>query len=760
MWKTGTSKTFIEKYKYLILLVFFMILGVSMMMLPAWLNGEMFVGGGDIKTQWDPFYTLNRRETIDALRQGKLPFYSWILFLGTNLWASKASYGLFDPFNIATYPLGVSYLYIYQLLCFVKMITGALGMYACLRYTGVSKKHSFLGGLLYGLSSYSVYFTSEFGFLSFYVLLPFYFLGLERWLKEGRRDLFILSVFVLFLVNYYLFFAVTMLTPVFFLYRYYRNHSSLKGWFLSALRLIIGYLAGFLLAGAVIVPVVYFILQNSRVGSSGLVWTYDDPKVYLHLLISTLVPSHTFIYGNNVFEHSSHNMKEICFFASSLTALLVPQVLKSEKKIKMPVLIVYGIFFLIAFVSPLGSLLNGLSGASFRWSMAVIFLSVFISMEILDRGEIDQRLLLKTCIFEVVLIIAAFLIAVLLRGESVSAYPKQIAELLMAIGFSFLYVFLLKKGNGRILSIAVCAELFLFAGIFGFRVKGTKMEDYVKARNVIANSADKNDFMNNMNYLEEGNDLSFYRVYVPYESLYWTASRNMNLYYNLPGVMTYDSTYEPSFNEMKYLGNIPSVQIIDWEFSVQDPDILDFLSVKYALTLNEEEIPFADYEILTTDYRGFVTVSKNTGAKAFGGTYTEVLSKDEFNGDVSLLRDKIITERPEEIRNWITSKERSEMTDVVRSSNMLSGEIDSDGQGYVVLSLPYDRGWKIKVNGAEVRYDEVNCGFTGFKIPEGHSHIEMYFVPEGFKTGALMSVSGLIVSALIILWDHKRRKTS
>ena len=100
------------------------------------------------------------------------------------------------------------------------------------------------------------------------------------------------------------------------------------------------------------------------------------------------------------------------------------------------------------------------------------------------------------------------------------------------------------------------------------------------------------------------------------------------------------------------------------------------------------------------------------------------------------------------------------MTDVVRSSNMLSGEIDSDGQGYVVLSLPYDRGWKIKVNGAEVRYDEVNCGFTGFKIPEGHSHIEMYFMPEGFKTGALMSLSGIIVSALIILWDHKRRKTS
>ncbi len=123
MRKTGTSKTFIEKYKYLILLVFFMILGVSVMMLPAWLNGEMFVGGGDIKTQWDPFYTLNRRETIDALRQGKLPFYSWILFLGTNLWASKASYGLFDPFNIVTYPLGVSYLYIYQLLCFVKIIT-------------------------------------------------------------------------------------------------------------------------------------------------------------------------------------------------------------------------------------------------------------------------------------------------------------------------------------------------------------------------------------------------------------------------------------------------------------------------------------------------------------------------------------------------------------------------------------------------------------------------------------------------------------
>ena len=747
MEKTG----FLKRHKDLLLLVFFMFTAVSVMMLPAWLKGEMFIGGGDIKTQWDAFYTLDRRETIDAIRSGKLPFWSWILFLGTNLWASKASYGLFDIFNLITYPIGVSYIYIYTLLTYVKMITAAVLFYAYLRYIGISSKHSLYGGLLYGLSSYSVYYTSEFGFLSFYALLPLYFLGIEKYWKEGKRWLFTLTVFLLFLTNYYLFFAVTVLTPVYFLFRYYLIHDSFKGVVMSALKLILAYLCGFLLSGAFILPVVYFILQNSRVGSSGLVLTYESLKLYLHFLIASFVPGQVYIYGNDVFNHDSHNLKEICFFSSSLVTLLLPQSLRDKKK-RIPVLVLYILFALVIFLPPLSSLLNGLSGPSFRWSMVMIFLSITLSMETLDKGGFSKPLFLISAIAVSALVLVSFFLA----GGNITEYRVQFIEFLVVIIFLFVYVFALEKGRKYLLPVLM-AELCLFAFLFGWRVRGTKIEDYVKARNVIANSSDKNDLMNNLNWLEERNDSSFYRVYVPYESLYWSASRNMNIYYNLPGVMTYDSTYEPSFNEMKYVGNVPTVQIIDWEFSVSDPDLLDFLSVKYAIVPDESEIPFENYEILTTEYRGFLIVAKNTDALPLGKTYSKVLDKDAYDKDPKRLREYVVTSEAEDIKSLIHGSGEASLYDIHYSTNTLQAKIDTDGKSFIVTSIPYDEGWKVTVNGEEVKTYNVNLGFLGFAVPEGHSDVGMYFVPKGFKVGAVSSLLGTIGLVYLLIADRKRR---
>ena len=99
----------LKKHKYFLLLITVLIVGTFLMFLPSYLKGNYFVGGGDVKTQWYPFYVLNRRTTINALRDKTLPFYSFVLFLGNNIWASKSSYGLFDIYNILTYVLNKDY---------------------------------------------------------------------------------------------------------------------------------------------------------------------------------------------------------------------------------------------------------------------------------------------------------------------------------------------------------------------------------------------------------------------------------------------------------------------------------------------------------------------------------------------------------------------------------------------------------------------------------------------------------------------------
>ena len=107
-------KTFLKKHKYFLMLLIVLGIGILAMFLPSLISGKYFVGGGDVKTQWYPFYILNRRATITSLKDHTLPFYSFVLFLGNNIWASKSSYGLFDIYNILTYVLDKNYFFIYD----------------------------------------------------------------------------------------------------------------------------------------------------------------------------------------------------------------------------------------------------------------------------------------------------------------------------------------------------------------------------------------------------------------------------------------------------------------------------------------------------------------------------------------------------------------------------------------------------------------------------------------------------------------------
>ena len=750
----------------LVILFAFMVIGISLMMAPAWINGEFFLGGGDIKTQWDPFYYLNRKETISALKNRQLPFYSWILFLGTNLWASKASYGFFDIYNLLAYPFHADYLHVYMFLCYLKMLAGAFFCYKFFKYIGAKEENCLLGALCFGLSSYGVYFTSEFGFLSFYSLLPLYFLGIEKYLKEKRKKLFIISVATLFLTNYYLFFSVSLLTPFYFIYRFYNFNGSLKGLVKSALMLIGYYLIGFLISGAVIVPVFFYITQNDRVGAGGFAFAYDSVKLYLHLLSASFLPNHTYIYGNNIFDFGSHNLKEICFFSSSCVTLLIPQVLKGESShFRKSTLILYLVVMLFVFIPGLSSLLNGFSEPSFRFSMVCIFLNIFVFVSILDGGcQTDKKILLVTFILEAALMFGCFFLSLALENQALSSYKEQFLWISIACVFMIAYCFILLKEKRTLLKYVLLVELCVYSLNFGYRTKGVDLASYENARSVLGDYESFGMAKGYLDGFDQSNYQSFYRVYVPYDSLYWTASRNMNLYYGIPGVMTYDSTYEPSFNELKRIGNIPTVQMIDWEFSIQDPDLLNFLNVKYAFAINEEEIPFKNFRIIQENYRGGILIAENMDYVSLGRTYPNFIQKESYNNDPKALTKAIISNDPEVKEIVSNSNEPTrEMYGIYYYNNHLEGFIDCEEDNIMLMTIPYDRGWKAIVNGEEVKTFNINCGFIGIPVSKGTNRIDMYFVPQGFKVGACMSGIGILAFIAIVLAENmkiKRKKTA
>lgn len=82
---------------------------------------------------------------------------------------------------------------------------------------------------------------------------------------------------------------------------------------------------------------------------------------------------------------------------------------------------------------------------------------------------------------------------------------------------------------------------------------------------------------------------------------------------------------------------------------------------------------------------------------------------------------------------------------------------EKDGQ-YLFLSVPYDNGFTAYVNGEEAQISRTLGGFMAIRLSEGENGIEFAFSPSGFKAGVLISVAGVVMLALWIIFRNKAEK--
>ena len=86
--------------------------------------------------------------------------------------------------------------------------------------------------------------------------------------------------------------------------------------------------------------------------------------------------------------------------------------------------------------------------------------------------------------------------------------------------------------------------------------------------------------------------------------------------------------------------------------------------------------------------------------------------------------------------------------DLHEIKNGLSGTADVSESKTVLLSVPYNKGFTLRVNGEKTEIKEALMGFMAFDIPAGHSDIELTFKPHGFTAGAVISIAGVILFAV------------
>lgn len=89
----------------------------------------------------------------------------------------------------------------------------------------------------------------------------------------------------------------------------------------------------------------------------------------------------------------------------------------------------------------------------------------------------------------------------------------------------------------------------------------------------------------------------------------------------------------------------------------------------------------------------------------------------------------------------------------------VNGHITVTTPGKLVLSIAYEPGWTLKVDGQEAEIDLYDSMFISTELSEGEHTIELTFVPAGLHAGILISLTSL--SAFLVLhWLLRRPSQS
>ena len=88
------------------------------------------------------------------------------------------------------------------------------------------------------------------------------------------------------------------------------------------------------------------------------------------------------------------------------------------------------------------------------------------------------------------------------------------------------------------------------------------------------------------------------------------------------------------------------------------------------------------------------------------------------------------------------------------SDTHIEGTITADYDGKMLLSIPYDLGWKIRIDGEVVKQDSVIEALTILDVSKGTHTISMDYSPEGFKSGIAITIICVIILFVLMLSRH------
>ncbi len=157
------------------------------------------------------------------------------------------------------------------------------------------------------------------------------------------------------------------------------------------------------------------------------------------------------------------------------------------------------------------------------------------------------------------------------------------------------------------------------------------------------------------------------------------------------------------------------------------------------------------YEYANENYGFSYTVTLKGGKKEVTFTLGE--------GRYILEDIQVFTGNLEELGNEELYESPLENICFSRDGDSLAGTVGSENTGYLITSIPYDKNFRITIDGEEVETEKVNTAFLGGKVPKGAHRIQISYQAPGKGTGFFLTGLGMVFLVSLELKSKRRKKS-
>lgn len=166
-----------------------------------------------------------------------------------------------------------------------------------------------------------------------------------------------------------------------------------------------------------------------------------------------------------------------------------------------------------------------------------------------------------------------------------------------------------------------------------------------------------------------------------------------------------------------------------------------YINDKYVYSSNSEDV--GNIKIKNKYANSIIDV--RVGEKEYPNN-RDILTVYYFNEDV--------------FKKDIALMKRNQLTNIVIDGNKMTGEIDASEDSVLFTSIPYEKGWRVYVDGKKVGYEKVAHEFVGIRLKKGHHNIKMVYYPHHIEVGGIITIISLatLISYEIIIRRKKTKK--